>query len=101
MTKSELIKFLEGKHPNLTHADVDLSVRQILEAISDRLKDGGRAEIRGFGVFELNHRPKRMGRNPKTGEAVVVPEKFVPHFKAGREMRERILASGKDGTQKN
>ena len=93
MTKSELIEALARKFPQLPHADVDLSTRLILDAISDQLKQGDRAEIRGFGTFHVNCRPPRLGRNPRTGEAVQVPGKSVPHFKPGKEMRERVLES--------
>jgi integration host factor subunit beta len=70
--------------------DADIAVKTILDAMSDALADGHRIEIRGFGSFGLNRRPPRVGRNPKSGEKVLVPEKRVPHFKAGKELRERV-----------
>jgi len=90
MTRSELIARLASRFEQLTPADADLSVKTILEAIGDRLAEGGRVEIRGFGTFNLNRRPPRRGRNPKTGETVMVQEKHVPHFKAGKEMRDNV-----------
>lgn len=90
MTRSELITKLASRFPQLTQVDADLSVKTILDAISIRLAQGGRVEIRGFGSFSVHSRPPRLGRNPKTGERVPVPEKFVPHFKPGIELRERV-----------
>ena len=90
MTKSELIARLAGRYPQLVAKDAEIAVNAILEAMTTSLVKGGRIEIRGFGSFGINHRPPRMGRNPKSGERVSVPEKFVPHFKAGRELRERV-----------
>jgi len=90
MTKSELIASLAGRYPQLVAKDAEIAVNAILEAMTTSLVKGGRIEIRGFGSFGINHRPPRMGRNPKSGERVSVPEKFVPHFKAGRELRERV-----------
>lgn len=90
MTKSELIAKLAEHYPRLTAKDVEVVVKTILEAMTMSLVNGQRIEIRGFGSFELNHRPPRIGRNPKSGEKVPVPEKFVPHFKAGRELRDRV-----------
>ena len=90
MTKSELIALLAERFPQLVPKDADLSVKMILEALSEALVKGDRIEIRGFGSFALNYRPPRVGRNPKTGEKVNVPEKWVPHFKAGKELRERV-----------
>ncbi|MFZ1546595.1 MAG: integration host factor subunit beta [Candidatus Nitrotoga sp.] len=90
MTRSELVQVLADKFPQLTLADVDLAVRTILDGMSHTLSRGGRVEIRGFGSFGLNYRPPRKGRNPKSGESVFIPEKYVPHFKAGKELRERV-----------
>lgn len=90
MTRSELISKLASRFPQLSQVDADLSVKAILDAISIRLAQGGRVEIRGFGSFSVHSRPPRLGRNPKTGERVPVPEKFVPHFKPGIELRERV-----------
>ncbi|SDI31879.1 integration host factor subunit beta [Propionivibrio dicarboxylicus] len=95
MTRSDLIELLAARFPLLTAKDVDASVREITDAISLALLAGRRTEIRGFGCFALNYRPPRIGRNPKSGEVVNVPEKWVPHFKAGKEMREAVDASAR------
>ena len=90
MTKSELIAKLADQFPQLVLNDAELSVKMILQEISKYLVEGGRVEIRGFGSFGLNYRPSRVGRNPKSGEKVNVPAKYVPHFKAGKELRTRV-----------
>ena len=90
MTKSELIARLAERYPQLIAKDADYAVNTILDAMSQALAEGHRIEIRGFGSFALNRRPPRIGRNPKSGEKVMVPEKRVPHFKAGKELRERV-----------
>ncbi|MDC6476631.1 integration host factor subunit beta [Methylophilaceae bacterium] len=90
MTKSELITQLSDKFSQLVHKDAELSVKTIIDSLSNSLSKGGRVEIRGFGSFSLNHRPARLGRNPKTGEKVNVPEKFVPHFKPGKELKIKV-----------
>jgi integration host factor subunit beta len=90
MTKSELIAKLAKHYPQLDAKDVEVVVKTILDAMISSLVNGRRIEICGFGSFEINHRPARIGRNPKSGEKVPVPEKYVPHFKAGRELRERV-----------
>ena len=90
MTKSELIARLAERYPQLIAKDADFAVNTILEAMTQSLAVGQRIEIRGFGSFALNTRPPRVGRNPKSGEKVLVPEKRVPHFKAGKELRERV-----------
>jgi integration host factor subunit beta len=90
MTKSELISRLAERFPQLVAKDADLSVKMILDAMSEALAKGDRIEIRGFGSFSLNYRPPRVGRNPKTGDRVDVAAKHVPHFKAGKELRERV-----------
>ncbi len=96
MTRSDLITLLADLQPQLLAKDVDLAVKVILDTMSATLSTGGRVEICGFGSFGLNYRPPRQGRNPKTGEKVQVPAKHVPHFKPGKELRERvILAAGK------
>ncbi len=92
MTKSELIARLAARYPQLVAKDAEFAVKMILDAMTDSLVKGQRIEIRGFGSFGLNYRPARVGRNPKSGEHVHVPEKFVPHFKAGKELRERVDA---------
>lgn len=93
MTRSDLITQLAAAHAHLTAKDIDLAVKTILDALGNTLAKEDRIEIRGFGSFGLNHRPPRKGRNPKTGEAVLVPAKNVPHFKAGKELRERVDTS--------
>ena len=90
MTKSELITQLSDKFSQLVHKDAELSVKTIIDSLSNSLSKGGRVEIRGFGSFSLNHRPARLGRNPKTGEKVNVPEKYVPHFKPGKELKIKV-----------
>ncbi len=90
MTRSDLIAKLAERYPQLLAKDADLAVKVILDAMAGTLARGGRIEIRGFGSFALNYRPPRMGRNPKSGDKVQVPAKYVPHFKAGKELRERV-----------
>ena len=90
MTKSELIARLAERFPQLVAKDADYAVKMILDALTAALVRSDRIEIRGFGSFSLNYRPPRVGRNPKSGEKVQVPEKYVPHFKAGKELRERV-----------
>jgi integration host factor subunit beta len=90
MTKSELIARLATRFPQLVAKDADFAVKMMLDAMSEALAKGDRIEIRGFGSFALNYRPPRVGRNPKSGDKVSVPEKYVPHFKAGKELRERV-----------
>ena len=90
MTKSDLIARLAERFPQLVAKDADFAVKMILDAMSDALAKGDRIEIRGFGSFSLNYRPPRVGRNPKSGDKVSVPEKWVSHFKAGKELRERV-----------
>jgi integration host factor subunit beta len=90
MTRSELVVRLAARFPKLIAKDADCAVKMILDAMTDALARGHRVEIRGFGSFALSHRPPRVGRNPKSGEQVRVPEKYVPHFKAGKELRERV-----------
>jgi integration host factor subunit beta len=90
MTKSELINKLAERYPQLGAKDAELAVKTILDAMAQSLTKGSRIEIRGFGSFALNYRPPRQGRNPKSGDKVQVPAKYVPHFKAGKELRERV-----------
>lgn len=90
MTKSELIEVIARKQKHLPAKDVELAVKHLLELMSDALSRGDRIEIRGFGSFSLHYRPARMGRNPKTGEAVALAGKYVPHFKPGKDLRERV-----------
>ena len=96
MTKSELIERLTWQQTHLPHKDVELAVRLIIEEISDALMREQRVEIRGFGSFSLHYRPARVGRNPKTGDPVSIPAKYVPHFKPGKELRERVNESESD-----
>jgi len=93
MTKSEIINILSRKQSHLSSKDIELSVKILLDQISDTLTAGERIEIRGFGSFSLHHRTARKGRNPKTGEQVQLSPKHVPHFKPGKEMRERVNAN--------
>ncbi len=90
MTKSELIDILVSKQPQLRYNDVELAVKSMLEHMANTLASGERIEIRGFGSFSLHYRPPRVGRNPKSGEQVSLPGKHVPHFKPGKELRERV-----------
>ena len=96
MTKSELIARLAERFPQLVAKDADFAVKMILDALTSALVKGDRIEIRGFGSFALNYRPPRVGRNPKSGYKVKVPEKYVPHFKAGKELRERVDYASED-----
>ena len=90
MTKSELIAILANRYPQLAVRDTDYAVKTVLEAMTKALAGGQRIEMRGFGSFSLSERSPRVGRNPKSGEKVLVPGKQVPHFKAGKELRERV-----------
>jgi integration host factor subunit beta len=90
MTKSELIEILSRRQGHLKADDVDMAVKTLLEMMSNALTEGERIEIRGFGSFSLHFRPPRLGRNPKTGDSVALPGKYVPHFKPGKELRDRV-----------
>lgn len=90
ITKSELIARLAGKYPQLAARDAEFAVRALIDTLTQSLVEGRRIEIRGFGSFSLTRRPPRVGRNPKSGEAVQVPEKRAPHFKPGKELRVRV-----------
>jgi integration host factor subunit beta len=90
ITRSELVETLSAKFPQLLPKDVELVVKTLLDAMTNALVDGKRIELRGVGSFVLHHRPARVGRNPKSGEQVMIPEKKVPHFKPGKELRERV-----------
>ncbi|MEO1419415.1 MAG: integration host factor subunit beta [Pseudomonadota bacterium] len=92
MTKSELIELIARKQRHLPAKDVELAVKHLLELMSDSLSHGDRMEIRGFGSFSLHFRPPRQGRNPKTGAAVALSGKHVPHFKPGKDLRDRVNA---------
>jgi integration host factor subunit beta len=93
VVKSELVSVLNKKLPELQVRDVELALNCILEQMADALVQGERIEIRGFGSFDLRHRPPRLARNPMTGEAVNLPAKIALHFKPGKEMRDRVNAS--------
>jgi integration host factor subunit beta len=93
MTKSELIELIAERQPQLSHKDIELAVKTMIEHMSQILSSGDRIEIRGFGSFSLHYREPRMGRNPKTGDTVELPGKYVPHFKPGKELRERVNLS--------
>jgi integration host factor subunit beta len=92
MTKSELIEAIARRQNHLNAKDVELAVKYLIEVMSNSLASGERIEIRGFGSFSLHFRPPRIGRNPKTGEAVALSGKYVPHFKPGKDLRERVNA---------
>ena len=93
MTRSDLVIQLAERFSQLTHRDTEFAVKTILDAMSDALARGHRIEIRGFGSFSINRRPPRVGRNPRSGEQVVIPEKLVPHFKPGKALREAVDAN--------
>ncbi len=95
MTKSELIELIAQKQKHLSYKDVEFAVKTMIEQMAQTLASGERIEIRGFGSFSLHYRPPRVGRNPKTGEPVQLAGKYVPHFKPGKELRERVNAGAK------
>ncbi len=91
-TRSDLVSELSERFGQLAQRDAELAVKTILDAMASALARGHRIEIRGFGSFTVTHRPSRVGRNPRSGEQVIVPEKRVPHFKAGKALREGVDA---------
>ncbi len=97
MTKSELIELIAARQTQLSAKDVELAVKTVIEHMSETLSTGERIEIRGFGSFSLHYREPRKGRNPKTGDAVQLTGKYVPHFKPGKELRERVNLSMQAG----
>jgi|TARA_R110000850_G_scaffold100373_2_gene207848 integration host factor subunit beta len=97
MTKSELVEIIASKQTQLSVKDVELAVKTLIDLMSNTLSSGQRIEIRGFGSFSLHYRASRLGRNPKTGEAVNLDAKFVPHFKPGKELRDKVNDSLKEG----
>jgi len=101
MIKSELIQRIAASNQHLYHRDVERIVNVIFDEIVDALARGDRVELRGFGAFTVKHRAPRLGRNPRTGAAVSVEEKFVPFFKTGKELRERLNASAKAQAQRS
>ena len=90
MTRSDLVEALAARFSQLTHRDAEFAVKAILDAMGDALVKGHRIEIRGFGSFSVNRRSPRIGRNPRSGESVMIPEKRVPHFKPGKALREQV-----------
>ena len=92
MTRSDLVAKLAERFAQLTQRDTEFAVKTILDAMTDALARGHRIEIRGFGSFSINRRPPRVGRNPRSGEQVIIPEKLVPHFKPGKALREAVDA---------
>ena len=90
MTRSDLVEALAARFGQLTHRDAEYAVKAILDAMGDALVKGHRIEIRGFGSFSVNRRSPRIGRNPRSGESVMIPEKRVPHFKPGKALREQV-----------
>jgi integration host factor subunit beta len=90
MTRSDLVEELAARFAQLTHRDAEFAVKTVLDAMSNALAKGHRIEIRGFGSFTINRRPPRVGRNPRSGESVQIPEKRVPHFKPGKALREAV-----------
>lgn len=97
LTKSELIERVAQRQSQLSQKDVELAVKTMLEEMSQALATGGRIEIRGFGSFSLHYRAPRLGRNPKTGESVDLTGKYVPHFKPGKELRDRVNGEESEG----
>lgn len=90
MTKSELIERIAERQDQLSPKDIELAIKLILEYMSQSLASGSRIEIRGFGSFSIHYRAPRIGRNPKTGESVQLEGKYVPHFKPGKELRDKV-----------
>lgn len=90
MTRSDLVDALAARFAHLNQRDAEYAVKTLLDAIGQALVQGHRIEVRGFGSFSLNHRPPRMGRNPRSGAAVAIPAKRVPHFKPGKALREAV-----------
>ncbi|HBE93099.1 MAG TPA: integration host factor subunit beta [Gammaproteobacteria bacterium] len=90
MTKSELIEQLSEENNQLSHLDVELALKEVLEGLANALSSGRRIEVRGFGSFTVHHRMAHIGRNPKTGSTVRVPDKYVAHFKPAQELRQRV-----------
>ena len=97
MTRSELIDLMTSRQTQLSAKDVELAVKLMIDHMAETLSDGERIEIRGFGSFSLHYREPRRGRNPKTGDTVQLEGKYVPHFKPGKELRERVNRSLKAG----
>ncbi|WP_306117323.1 MULTISPECIES: integration host factor subunit beta [unclassified Roseitalea] len=94
MIKSELVQIIANRNPHLYQRDVENIVNAVLDEIAETLAQGNRVELRGFGAFSVKNRPAREGRNPRTGETVMVEEKWVPFFKTGKELRNRLNGAG-------
>ena len=93
INKKELIEIIANEQDQLPYKDIELSVKTIIESMIDSLRKGKRIEIRGFGSFSLRYRKSRIGRNPKSGESVNIDERYVPHFKPGKDLKERVKTS--------
>ena len=93
INKKELIEIIANEQDQLPYKDIELSVKTIIESMIDSLTKGKRIEIRGFGSFSLRYRKSRIGRNPKAGESVNIDERYVPHFKPGKDLKERVKTS--------
>jgi len=101
LTKSKLIARISKENQEMSPRDVELAVKTLIDYMADTLSEGGRIEIRGFGSFSLHFRAPRVGRNPKTGASVTLHGKYVPHFKSGKELRERVNDSMLDASPGN
>ena len=93
INKKELIEIISNEQEQLPYKDIELAIKTIIESMIDSLKKGKRIEIRGFGSFSLRYRKSRIGRNPKSGESVKIDERYVPHFKPGKDLKERVKTS--------
>jgi integration host factor subunit beta len=93
INKKELIEIIANEQEQLPYKDIELAIKTIIESMIDSLKEGKRIEIRGFGSFSLRYRKSRIGRNPKSGESVNIDERYVPHFKPGKDLKERVKTS--------
>ena len=96
MTRSDLVARLAERFPQLAQRDTEFAVKTILDAMTDALGRGHRIEIRGFGSFSISRRPPRVGRNPRSGAQVMIPEKLVPHFRPGKALRQAVDGAGAD-----
>ena len=93
INKKELIEIISNEQEQLPYKDIELAIKTIIESMIDSLRKGKRIEIRGFGSFSLRYRKSRIGRNPKSGESVNIDERYVPHFKPGKDLKERVKTS--------
>lgn len=91
MTKSELIEKISSNNPTMTKRNIEFIINSVFSSIKDTLKNGGKVEIRGFGSFKIREKSSKTGRNPKTGLEVAVPEKRIPYFKPGKEIKEILI----------